>query len=189
MRSACVVSTLLLNFAASVAIVRAAPPITDGPKTPTVQPSWTFDGVAPVVTDPAISADGSTGFYTTSASVVFALDYTSGSLLWSVSLWNSTNGSPALTPDGRTLVLGCGNDVAALSATNSSEVWSVFTGNTVVATPILSKTKPVTYVGNLNGTMYAINTTNGHVVWNASSTGAVFAQLSCLPPMGSSVFT
>jgi outer membrane protein assembly factor BamB len=165
-------AVLLFSLVVMVEGSVAAPPATNGPKSPTVQPAWTYDGNYPIVTDPAVSADGTTGFYSTSASAVFALDFASGSTLWSIQLSNPTSGSPALTPDGRLLVLGCGNNVTALASNNGSVVWTARTGNIVSATPIMSATKSSTYVGSADGNMYAVDTTNGHVMWNSSSAGA-----------------
>lgn len=78
----------------------------------------------------------------------------------------SISGSPALSPDGRTLYIGSDDtSIYALSASTGKAIWEFATSGGVPSTPTVSADGTVVYCGSVDGHMYAINAATGTKLW------------------------
>jgi eukaryotic-like serine/threonine-protein kinase len=136
-----------------------------------------------VGSSPTISAPGVNGFADGVAyvlgkdKIVYAIDLTTGSLIWKYALLKGSNGdvsSPAL--DGNTVYVGSDDGVWALNATTGALVWDVLTGFTFYGSPSITGPagQQVLIIGNNEGRLYALNLANGATVWTARPTTAGF---------------
>jgi outer membrane protein assembly factor BamB len=123
---------------------------------------------------PTISAPGNNGFahgvvYVTAKNkVVYALDLTTGTKIWTYKLVKTSNGalsSSALVGD--TLYLGSNDGVYALNASTGALVWHVLAGPTFYASPAITGPagQQVLVIGDNAGRLYALNLADGSTLW------------------------
>lgn len=126
-----------------------------------------------------ISAPGVNGFADGAVyiegkdSVVYALDLTTGAVLWTF-----TAGSPGLSASagalaGNTLVIGSVNGVYGLNATTGAMLWHALSG-IVVASPAISGASgsQVAFIGGIRGNLVALSVATGAKLWTAPGTSA-----------------
>lgn len=132
---------------------------------------------ADVGAPPAISVPGRNGFgdgvvYVTGKDkVVYALDFTTGKLIWKHGLAAGTNSSKgdlagaALV--GNQLYVGSDSGVYALNASTGTQVWHVLPQATFYATPSVTgpSGQQVILIGSNEGNLYALNRANGATLW------------------------
>jgi outer membrane protein assembly factor BamB len=131
---------------------------------------------------PTISAPGVNGFadgvvYVLGKDkVVYALDLTTGTLVWQHALAVGTAGDVcgiALVGDG--IYLGSDTGVYALNATTGAQVWHVIPNRAFYASPAVvgAPGQQVLITANITGSIYALNLANGNTVYihNADSAG------------------
>jgi outer membrane protein assembly factor BamB len=132
---------------------------------------------------PTISAPGQNGFadgvvYVTGKDkVVYAINLTTGKLIWSYKLLKGTNGDVSSTAlDGDTIYLGSDDGVWALNATTGALVWHVLTGYTFYASPVITGPagQQVLVIGNNEGRLYALSLVDGSIIWTDRPTTAGF---------------
>ena len=123
---------------------------------------------------PTISAPGQNGFadgvvYVTGKDkIVYAIDLTTGKLIWSYKLLKGTDGDVSSTAlDGDTIYLGSDDGVWALNATTGKLAWHVLAGFTFYASPVITGPagQQVLVIGNNEGRLYALSLTDGSTVW------------------------
>jgi outer membrane protein assembly factor BamB len=105
--------------------------------------------------------------------VVYALDLTTGSVLWTF-----TAGSPGLTASagalaGNTLVIGSINGVYGLNATTGAMLWHSLSG-IVVAAPAISGPagRKVAFIGGTKGNLFGLSVATGAKLWTSPGTSA-----------------
>jgi outer membrane protein assembly factor BamB len=132
---------------------------------------------------PTISAPGQNGFadgvaYVTGKDkIVYAIDLTTGKLIWSYKLLKGTNADVSGTAlDGNTLYLGSDDGVWALNATTGKLVWQALAGFTFYASPVITGPagQQVLVIGNNEGRLYALSLVDGSTVWTARPTTVGF---------------
>jgi eukaryotic-like serine/threonine-protein kinase len=132
---------------------------------------------------PTISAPGQNGFadgvvYVAGKDkIVYAIDLTTGNLIWSYKLLKGTNGDVSSTAlDGDTIYLGSDDGVWALNATTGALVWHVLAGYTFYGSPSITGPagQQVLIIGNNEGRLYALSLTGGSTVWTQRPTTAGF---------------
>jgi outer membrane protein assembly factor BamB len=132
---------------------------------------------------PAISAPGKNGFasgvaYVTGKDkVVYALNLTTGALIWTYHLAAASNADVSGSAlDGATLYLGSDDGVYALNAKTGALVWHVLTGPTFYASPAITGPagQQVLVIGNNAGRLYALNLATGATLWTQRPTTAEF---------------
>jgi eukaryotic-like serine/threonine-protein kinase len=128
---------------------------------------------------PTISPPGQNGFADGVVYVdgkdksVYALDLTTGSLIWSYALTSGSNGDVSSTAlDGNAIYLGSDSGVWALNATTGALLWNVLTQYTFYGSPAITGPagQQVLIIGNNEGRLYALNITNGATVWSQRPT-------------------
>lgn len=129
-----------------------------------------FDVGAP----PTISPPGQNGFadgvvYVTGKDHdVYALDLTTGVLIWRYRLQVGTNGDVSGTAlAGNQLYLGSDTGVYALNASTGALAWHVLSTFTFYASPAVTGPagQQVLLIGNNEGRLYALNLATGATVW------------------------
>jgi hypothetical protein len=114
---------------------------------------WTYNTASPIIgTSPTI--DGGMVFVTTFAGVynVYALNITTGTLVWGYSTRGYVWSSPAVA-DGKLYVGSLDNRIYCLNAATGTFIWSYTTGNWVLSSPAVAD--GVVFVGSEDGKVYA----------------------------------
>ena len=94
---------------------------------------------------------------------VYALNATSGALVWNYTTGGSVASSPAVA-DG-VVYVGSGDDrVYALDAFDGSVRWNYTTGGDVASSPAVAN--GMVFVGSYDGKAYALNASDGALVWS-----------------------
>jgi outer membrane protein assembly factor BamB len=129
---------------------------------------------ADVGAPPTISAPGRNGFaggvvYVTGKDkVVYAINLTTGKLIWSHNLAAGTNGDlsgAALV--GNRVYVGSDKGIYAFNATTGALVWHVLSGSVFYASPAVTGPagKQILVIGSNEGVLYALNLATGKTVW------------------------
>lgn len=122
---------------------------------------WKFSAADALWGQPA--TDGKRVFIGSLDHFVYALDAQTGNELWKTELDGAIVGGPVAGPDGLVYVVSFSNAVKALDATTGSVRWTAETEAWVWTSPALHEN--VLYFGDLNGTLYALNSSDGSQVW------------------------
>jgi eukaryotic-like serine/threonine-protein kinase len=127
-------------------------------------------GAAPVISPPGRNgfADGVV-YVTGQDKVVYALDLTTGSLIWKYALAAGNHGdlSGAALVNNR-IYLGSDTGVYALNAVTGALVWHVLSSATFYASPAVTGPggQQVLLIGDTTSTLYALNLATGATVWS-----------------------
>jgi eukaryotic-like serine/threonine-protein kinase len=139
-------------------------------------------GSSPTISAPGVNGISDGAVYVEGKDhVVYALDLTTGTLLWSfnIATVNAKPGtcvsSPALV--GNTVLVGSGVGLFALNAKTGLEDWNALTTTLVASSPAVSggSDARVAFVGGLSNDLYAVNVTTGAVLWTATVTDGIYA--------------
>jgi outer membrane protein assembly factor BamB len=103
----------------------------------------------------------------------FALNASTGALLWSSKQYGNMVGSPAVA-NGVVYVGSTDSNVYALDARTGVQLWSYRTGSSVESSPTVAN--GVVYIGSNDGNLYALDARTGAKVW--SYQGVLFVQSS-----------
>jgi outer membrane protein assembly factor BamB len=135
----------------------------------TLKEVWTFSALgccptagSPITSAPAV-ADGR--LFVHSASILFALDATSGKLLWQRTVGSSTddNSSPVVG-DGMVYVSAMGY-LYAFNQVTGGNTWD-FPTKLPLSSPAFAN--GVVYVGGQDGNVYAVNAHTGAQIWSTA---------------------
>jgi outer membrane protein assembly factor BamB len=103
---------------------------------------------------------------------LYALNASTGTLLWSYDTGGAVFSSPAVA-NGIVYVSSDGGDLDALNAITGAKLWSYTTGGPVTSSPAVAD--GVVYIGSSDGNVYALNANTGGKLWSYSSGGPVSA--------------
>jgi outer membrane protein assembly factor BamB len=148
---------------------------------------WKADqdvGAAPTVSLPGVNGFAHGVVYVTGKdAVVYALDLTTGALVWSFPIKDDSPSAP--TEDrstaalvGDKLVLGYGGGVYELNAVTGKKIWNtaaVLTTPEIISSPAVSGAADdqVALVGDMGGTVRAFAVGNGQQRWSYQTGGVV----------------
>jgi outer membrane protein assembly factor BamB len=130
---------------------------------------------------PTISAPGVNGFadgvvyITGKDKVTYALDLTTGSVLWQHALAVGTAGDVSGTAlVGDTVYLGSDTGVYALNATTGAQVWRAIPSHAFYASPAVvgPAGKQVLITASITGHIYALNLATGQTLWTQTADSA-----------------
>jgi outer membrane protein assembly factor BamB len=133
---------------------------------------------------PTISLPGRNGFadgvvYVTGKDkVVYALDLTTGGLIWKYALDAGTHGDLSGTAlIGRRVYLGSDTGVYAIDAITGLLVWHVLAQDTFFASPAVTgpSGQQVLLIGDTSGDLYALNLATGATVWTQKPNSGFWA--------------
>ena len=99
---------------------------------------------------------------------IYALNATTGALLWSYTTGSIVASSPAVA-NGMVYVGSEDDNVYALNATTGALLWSYTTGAQILSSPAVAN--GMVYVGSEDDNVYALNATTGALLWSYT-TGA-----------------
>ncbi len=122
-----------------------------------------FADDAPILVPVTVVIGSVQTLYVASWNHLYALDPTTGALLWRFVAPGST-GAPAVA--NGLVYFGGGNTLYALNTTTGAVVWSYQTGNSIGNVPLVSDS--VVYINSSDGYIYALNATTGALVWKAN---------------------
>ena len=128
----------------------------------TNQTLWTYTTGAIIAQSSPAVADGIV-YIGSEDHNVYALNATTGALIWSYSTGHIVDSSPAVA-DGVVYVGSVDSKVYALNASTGTLVWNYTTGNYIQCSPTVAYGK--VYVGSSDGKVYALNASTGTLVWN-----------------------
>ena len=133
---------------------------------------WGFKTDRPVISSPAIGADG-TVYVGSMDGKVYALDGATGTQKWAFTTGNGVESSPAIGADGTVYVGSDDGNVYALDGADGTQKWAFTTGNAVDGSPAIGADGTV-YVGSEDGKVYALNGATGTLEWSFMTGGPVF---------------
>jgi outer membrane protein assembly factor BamB len=139
---------------------------------------------ADVGASPVISAPGQNGFadgvvyVTAKDKSVYALDLTTGRLIWTYRLAAGTHGdlsSAALV--GNRIYLGSDTGVYAFNAVTGTPIWHVLASATFYSSPAVTGPagQRVLLIGDTSGNLYALNLTTGATLWTQKPNSGFWA--------------
>jgi outer membrane protein assembly factor BamB len=129
------------------------------------QRQWTFRTTGPTWAQPVTSQDCNCIFLPSMDQHLYALQKTDGNLLWkSESMDGALVGTPALSEDGVLYVGTFARKMAAIDADDGQTLWSSDVQGWVWSGPALAGDR--LFFGDLDGNLYAMNSTNGQIVWH-----------------------
>jgi len=108
--------------------------------------------------------------YASGSRVVYALNATTGTYLWSYPIINYY--SPAVA-NGVVYVGSADGNLYALNATTGAYLWSYSTGNPIYSSPTVAN--GVVYIGSYNDAIYALNATTGAYLWSYSTGSSIYS--------------
>ncbi len=114
--------------------------------------------------------------YVGSGDNIYALNATTGTLLWSYTTGDWVFSSPAVA-NGVVYVGSRDGNVYALNASTGTLLWSYATGEYVDSSPAVAN--GVVYVGSENNNVYALNASTGTLLWSyTTAPGAFLARVA-----------
>ena len=109
-------------------------------------------------------SDGEFLYITSLDHHLYAFSPSTQDIAWKIEIGGAIPGSPALDADG-TLYLGSFDaKVEAVDLSTHSLTWGLETNGWIWNAPVIEE--DTLYVGDLKGNFYAINTNDGHQLWN-----------------------
>jgi outer membrane protein assembly factor BamB len=126
-------------------------------------------GAPPTISPPGVNgfADGVV-YITGKNKITYALDLTTGALIWKHALLRGTAGDVSGTAlVGDTIYLGSDKGVYALNASTGAVVWHVLPKLAFYSSPAIGGPagQQVLIIGNLTGHVYALNLATGAALW------------------------
>lgn len=116
-------------------------------------------------------SDGTVVYQASLDHYLYALDVTSGKLLWKTDLGGALIGSPTLGENGVLYQGSLANQMSALDTKTGKILWQQATEGAVWASPVL--VDGALYFGDQNGILYAKSITDGSPLWQMSVESAV----------------
>jgi hypothetical protein len=101
---------------------------------------------------------------------VYALNASTGALLWSFATGSYVESSPAVA-NGVVYIGSFDGNVYALNASTGAKLWSYSTGVEEFSSPAVAN--GVVYISSVNGTLYALNASTGAKLWSFATGGGV----------------
>jgi outer membrane protein assembly factor BamB len=122
---------------------------------------WSYTTAGAITSSPAVS--GGSVYFGSADDNLYALNATTGALLWKYTTGNSIVGSsPAVVSN--TVYVGSTDDyLYAINATTGALVWKFKTGAAINSSPAV--VGGVVYIGSTDDNVYAVNATTGAQVW------------------------
>jgi len=125
---------------------------------------WEFVTDGPVLSSPAIGADG-TVYIGSVDKKVYALDGATGKRKWEFMTGGRVESSPAIGADGTVYIGSCDKLVYALDGATGARKWSFETGGKVLSSPALGANGRL-YIGSGDGKLYALDSQTGAFQWD-----------------------
>jgi len=133
---------------------------------------WTFKTGGPLWARPTADAGCTCLFLASMDHHVYAVDTTSGDLLWkSEDLNGALVGAPAYDPGGLVIVGTFGSEVIALDAETGAESWRFTTEGWVWSGGVVDQ--GTIYLGDLDGYVYSLDISDGSQNWRIQPGGPI----------------
>ncbi len=107
-------------------------------------------------------ANGVVYFASDGSGTTYALNASTGGLVWSYFTGSGSSSSPAVANGA--VYIGGNNNVSALNASTGTLLWSYTTGGQVTSSPAVAN--GVVYVGSNDNNVYALNAKTGAKLWS-----------------------
>ena len=109
---------------------------------------------------------------------IFALNASSGDVVWKFESAGNVYGSPALTPTGHTVFFASlDHNIYALDRESGKLVWSYDTGSEIESSPVVSRADGTLFVGLIKDQLIAVDTVSGplegKIKWKVNTGGEV----------------
>jgi outer membrane protein assembly factor BamB len=108
---------------------------------------------------------------------VYALEQSTGKMIWKRRLENCITSSPAITPDG-TVMIGCfDGSMYALNGKNGKIRWKRPTKGAIYASAALTPNGKV-IIGSCDGTLYCLHADSGEILWTYNTHCPIWSSAS-----------
>jgi len=140
---------------------------------------WSFLTGGPIISSPAIGADG-TLYVGSDDYNLYALDSLTGTKKWSFAAGSFVHSSPALGLN-HTLYVSTSQNLYALDARTGAQKWSVPIGSSGPSSIAVGQTGLVYYAGGTK--FYALDGATGHTLWSLASPETLHAPIYASPAL------
>lgn len=131
---------------------------------------WKFEAKSALWAKPVMA--GSVLYVPSMDHFLYALDSTSGKQLWSVDLGGAALGSPALSADGKSVMIGTiAKEMLSVATDTGKILWRFTTTGSIWAQPVVVDQNA--YFGDLSGEFFAVDTTTGKQTWKIQPGGSI----------------
>ena len=112
---------------------------------------------------------------------LYAVVATTGVRRWEFTTGGGIVSTPAVSPDGSTVVVGSRDrKLYAVSASSGTKIWEFETGGVVESSPAFSPDGTTVYVGSSDTKVYAVLVSTGAKKWQFATGGAVLSSPAVL---------
>jgi len=118
--------------------------------------------------------DGLCLYFGDSLGIVYAVSLSDGSVIWSYSTEDKFVGGMAIDTNGNLYIAG---EKLWSFTSNGCLRWSISLDSRAYANPVISR-NGVIHIGTIGGTLYAIDTTDGSIIWTSDLGGSILS--SCV---------
>jgi outer membrane protein assembly factor BamB len=99
---------------------------------------------------------------------LYAVDLSTGKMVWSLDLTSPMTSPPALSKDGKTIYQGTlSNGLVAVDANGGTQIWNTKTDGGLWTAPVVIENS--LYVGDASGKIYAMSAKDGAVIWKTDA--------------------
>jgi len=136
-----------------------------------IDQDWVYTTGGAITSSPAVS--GGYVYVGSADDYLYAINATTGALLWKYKTGNSiVDSSPAVVSG--TVYVGSTDDyLYAINATTGALVWKFKTGAAIYSSPAVVNGE--VYIGSTDDSVYAVNATSGAQTWKYATTGEVYS--------------
>ncbi len=132
---------------------------------------WTYTTGGALTSSPAIS--GGTVYVGSADDYLYAINATTGALVWKFKTGNSIIDSSPAVVNG-TVYFGSTDDyLYAVNATTGAQIWKFKTGGAINSSPAV--VNGTVYIGSTDDSVYAVNATTGAQNWKFATGGQVLS--------------
>lgn len=136
---------------------------------------WKYDATNQINSSPALNTNENVVYFGESGGILYAMDTTTGSVLWTFQTGASLTSSPYYYENnGQPIIFIGGEDWAiyAVNAVTGAQLWIGFAGQAIsYSSPVVFN--QVLYIASDDTTVRAHNALTGQFLWLYNTTGAI----------------
>ncbi|HVI07290.1 MAG TPA: PQQ-binding-like beta-propeller repeat protein [Candidatus Binatia bacterium] len=138
---------------------------------PTLDLDWMFAATGAITSSPAVS--GGTVYFGSADDYLYAVNATTGALVWKFKTGNSIIDSSPAVVSGTVYVGSTDDYLYAVNATTGAQVWKFKTGAAINSSPAVIN--GTVYIGSTDDSVYAVNASTGAQVWKFATSNQVLS--------------
>lgn len=134
---------------------------------------WKFPGKAGFWSAAVANKDNTIVYIASLDHILYAINISNGSQVWSVDLGSPMLATPALSDNGMLFVGTIGSQIIAVDSANGSVGWKFDAKGAIWSTPYIKD--GVLYFGDISSKIFAVKAADGSQTWSGDAPGPVYA--------------